>query len=249
MASTILDATLPPVGKFHFLKVGAWVHVFSIDEQAMDEIASRTSGILDRCSHVFNRLSPENKAALVSGLLKTAVKLGAFDQLKNEDAKEKKVQKALRLGPNMILESLGERWGDTALRVISGVAEHQGISFEKASAQLRKSMKMMRLIVATHESPPKKPNPQVRTLRQDAETLMLRALLAEAEVKVIESGNDAYGWDPGLILMGILTVWTSGKRTRPDTMRKRLAAVRKRGYGENFPTGESLSSPILANSR
>ena len=234
MASTLFDPTLPPVGKFHFLKVGAWVYVFSIDEQAMDEIAPWTSGILDRCSHVFSRLSPEDKAALVSGLLKTAVKQKAFDHLKHEDSREKKVRKALRLGPNMILESLGERWGDSALRVVSGVAQHQGISFEKASAQLRKSMKMMRLIVATHESPPKKPNPQVRTLRQDAETLMLRALLAEAEVKVIKSGNDAYGWDPGLVLMGMLTLWTSGKRTKPDTMRKRLAAMRKRGYGEDF---------------
>jgi hypothetical protein len=234
MAPAFLDTNLPPVGKFHFLRVGAWVYVFSIGEPAKDMVA-RVSGILQRCSAAFNSLSPENKAVLASGLLTMAAKLTAFDDLRQQDVKEKKAQRALQLGPRMTLESLGERWGDNAVRLISGVAKHRGITLKRASAQIRKYQEMTRLIVAINESAPKKSRSksQIRSLRQDAETAMLRALLVEAGVRIIESGNDSYGHDPRLVLMGILTVWTSGKKTKPDTMRKRLAALRKRGYGED----------------
>jgi hypothetical protein len=64
MAQAFLDTKLPPRGKYHFLRVGTWVHVFSVEEPPADMVA-RALGILQSCSDVFNSLSPEKKAALV----------------------------------------------------------------------------------------------------------------------------------------------------------------------------------------
>jgi hypothetical protein len=133
---------------------------------------------------------------------------------------------------------MGGGWGDTAARLISRLAKHNGVAFEIASAQVCNYLEETRLLLAINESEPLKPKlePQIRSLKLDAETEMLRDLLDTLGVNVVESGNDAHGWDKGLVLMGLMTRWTSGKTTEPGAMRKRLAAMRKRGLAENSPT-------------
>jgi hypothetical protein len=183
-------------------------------------------------------LPTAGKVAAVRALNEIRLRLAAFDEFKQQIDQQRKAAKFLRSGGELINKSLGARWGDNAVRVISGLAAHEGITFERASARVCEYLQTTRLLLAINDSAPTKPklDLQVRSLKQDAETKMLRDLLDTLGVDVVESGNDAYGHDKGLVLMGLMARCTSGKAIRPDTMRKRLSALRKRGLAENSPT-------------
>jgi hypothetical protein len=186
----------------------------------------------------FRHLPTAGKVASVRALNEIRLRLTAFDEFKQQLDRQGKAAETLRLGGELIIKSMGETWGDNAIRLISGLQAHEGLTFERASARMCEYLETTRLLLAINDSAPTKPklDLQIRSLKQDAETKMLRDLLDTLGVDLVESGNDAYGHDKGLVLMGLMARWTSGKAIRPDTMRKRLSALRKRGLAENFPT-------------
>jgi hypothetical protein len=152
--------------------------------------------------------------------------------------RQRKAVETLGLGGELIIKSMGEPWGDNAIRLISSLQAHEGLTFERASARVREYLETTPLLLKINDSAPRKPklDLQIRSLKQDAETKTLHDLLDTLGVDVVESGNDAYGYDKGLVLMGLMARWTSGKAIKPDTMRKRLSALRKRGLAEMVNT-------------
>jgi hypothetical protein len=224
----LFDSKLAPVGKFHFFRVGDWVHVFVICQPSRDDVVEMLAAL--GTSKTFNDLPAASKVTMVRGLVEIRAKLSAFDHLKEQKNRERRVSNTLGSGFEMIIESLGKQWGDNAVRLVSGLAGDKGITFQRASARLRKYIEMTRLLRDINESASiesTRSEPQTRSIKQDAETEMLRDLLDKVGIRVIESGSDAYE-SKGLVLMGLMTGWTSKNVTRPDAMRKRLATLKKR---------------------
>jgi hypothetical protein len=228
MATTrFLNNKLLPVGRFHFLKVGDWVYVFTIGKPTRGDVIKIPDAV--GSNETFEDLPPASKITLALGAEEIRAKLTAFDDYQLMKDRRARDRKLLQSGLGMVLKSVGGIWGDNTERVASALAKRTG-SLEKAHRAMRKHVDFTRLLFDINKSAPIKhprSEPQTRSLKQDAETEMLRDLMDRVGVRVIQSGSDAYE-SKGLILMGLMTGWTSGKLTEPDTMRKRLATLKKR---------------------
>ena len=157
------DTKLAPVGRFHFLRVGDWVYVFEIGEEFCEPTKDYVVEILE----TFKGFTAASRVALICGLLEIRLKLTAFEDLKLLKDRERHVSKRIRSGLERTIDSIGGSWGDTAVRLISGLAKLNGVAFEIASAQVRDYLEKTRLFLAINESEPLKPKlkPQIRSLK------------------------------------------------------------------------------------